>query len=161
MTRSSRPPDSNRITSPNHFLHSFSDELPPDEHTAVFAPPPELLARSGRQPAPGSAWEEPTRVVQLGAFAGLASSPTQPPPGGPTNEPLTSEPLTGERPPSEGPNAAQLEFERRLVGLATPVPSPAGRTRWVVWAILVALTGAGIAAIAEYSLHPPPTHSKP
>jgi hypothetical protein len=99
------------------------------------------LARSGRQPAPGNAWEEPTQVVQASDVLGtLESAPSHPP-------------------PSEQPSVEQLEFERKLIELGTPVPAPPQRTRWLLWAVLAVLLGAGVAAFVEYSLHPMPAHS--
>jgi hypothetical protein len=136
-SRPTKPPESSRITAPTPFVSLFREDLASDEHTAVFSPNAELLARSGRQPPPGSAWEEPTQVVHLGdAFAALASSPSNaPPPFVPSVE-------------------QQLDFERKLAELATPVPAPEPRTRWFLWALVAILIGAGLAAVIEYRLHP-------
>jgi hypothetical protein len=114
---------------------AYREELPPDELTAVFAPSPELLARSGRQLTPGGSWEEPTQVVSVGGEL--------------------LEKLAGSAPPAPlpGPTAEQLNFERQLAALATPVPRAKGGG-WLLWAVLLVLLGAGAAAAVEYTLHP-------
>lgn len=118
----------------NPGSRAYSEELPPDELTAVFAPPPELLARSGAQRMAPGAWDEPTQVVHIGRMIeGLGSAPS-------------------DAPPSDAPSPEQMAFERELVRLATPVPTPR-RGRWLLWALLTVLLGAAAAALLEYSLH--------
>jgi hypothetical protein len=121
---------------------SLREELPADELTAVFSPSPELLARSGRQSHPGSAWEEPTQVVHVSDVLGAALE-------------SASEPAPPHTAPSASPTPEELNFERQLRALATPVPAPKSGRRWLWWAIAAVLAGAAIAALAEYWLHPP------
>lgn len=141
---------SSPIAAGSRPYESFPEELPSDELTAVFAPSPELLARSGQKPTLGSAWEEPTQVVHVGDVLGAAlldAAPTQPPPA-----PEES---------SQAPSLAQLDFERQRVALVTPLPAVQSGRRWLWWAIAALLGGAAVAALAEYSLHPPRGSSSP
>lgn len=132
--------------SPVHppFIPSFREELPAEERTAVFSPSPELLVRSGRQPASDSAWEEPTRVAYVGNVLEALATATQPPP-----------PPIAEAGPEQQPEEIQEEVSRAR---ATTAP-PAKRTRWLLWAFAAVLAGALTAAFAEYSLHPPPARA--
>jgi hypothetical protein len=144
---SSRPvaPASSAPAASDPFA-SLREELPADELTAVFAPSAELLARSGAPTQAGSAWEEPTQVVHVDDVLGaLSSAPSSAPP---------SNSATRLRASDRGPTLEQLDFERRLVALATPVPAPPRRTHWLWWAVAAVLAGAVTAGLAEYSLHP-------
>jgi hypothetical protein len=132
------PPPPAAVPANPHFIPSFSEDLPADEHTVVFSPPPELLVRSGAQPAVDSAWEEPTQVVNVSnVLRALAAAKAS-------------------QPPSAGPPLERLGLEPKVQAFVTPAPPPARRTRWLLWAFAAVLAGAVTAAFAEYSLHPPP-----
>lgn len=71
----------------------------------------------------------------------------------PAGEVLERLAATQSQAPPGGPTQAQLNFERQLEALATPVPPPR-RTRWLLWALITVLVGAGAAAAVEYLLRP-------